>query len=101
MFQSFQSSQWSQKAQSKKKKKQEDAIINTNFMFVSEGRLKPKRDKRVALMVFINDSYHSILKKAIEKWSAYRNNCYSKSKEYVLVFDSGSEASTMPSITLR
>ena len=50
-------------------------------MFVSEGRLKPKRDKRVVLMVFINDSYHSILKKAIEKWSAYRNNCYSKSKE--------------------
>ena len=70
-------------------------------MFVSEGRLKPKRGKRVALRVSINDSYHFILRKVIEKWSAYHNNCYSESEEYVLVFDNGSEASTMPGITLR
>ena len=68
-------------------------------MFVSEGRLKPKRDKRVALIVSINDSYDSILMKATEKQSAYHSNCYSES-EYVLVFDNGSEASTMPGITL-
>ena len=93
-FQSFKSSQWSQKEQSKKKKKQEDDVINIGFMFVSESRLKPKRGKRVALRVSINDSYHSILRKAIEKWSAYHNNCYNESEEYVLVFDNRSEAST-------
>ena len=100
-FQSFKSSQWSQKGKSKKKKKHEDAIANIGFMFVSEGRLKPKRSKRVALLVSINDSYYSILRKAIEKWSAYHNNCYSDSEEYVLVFDKGSKASRMPGITLR
>ena len=81
--------------------KAEDVIINIGLMFVSEGRLKPKRDKRVAVGVSINDSYHSILKKAIEQWSAYHNNCYSENEEYVLVYDSGSEALTMPGITLR
>ena len=70
-------------------------------MFISEGTLKPKRGKRVALRVSINDSYHSILRKTIEKQSAYHNNCYSESEKYVLVFDNGSEASTMPGITLR
>ena len=70
-------------------------------MFVSEGRLKPKRGKRVALRVSINDSYHSILRKAIEKWSAYHNNCYSESEEYVLVFDNGSGASAMLGITVK
>ena len=69
-------------------------------MFVNEGRSKPKRGKRVALRVPINDSYHSLLRKAIEKWSAYHNNCYSESEEYVLVFDNGSEASTMPGIII-
>ena len=83
------------------KEKAEDVIINIGLMFVSEGRLKPKRGKRVALRVSINDSYHSILRKAIEKWSAYHNNCYSESEEYVLVFDNGSEVSTMLGITLR
>ena len=83
------------------KEKAEDVIINIGLMFVSEGRLKPKRDKRVAVRVSINDSYHSILKKGIEKWSAYHNNSYSENEEYVLVYDSGSEASTMPGITLR
>ena len=68
-------------------------------MFVSEGRLKPKRDKRAALIVSINNSYHTILMKAIEKQSTYHSNCYSES-EYVLIFDNGSEASTMPGITL-
>ena len=66
-FQSFKPTQWSQKIQSKKKKKQNDVIINTGLMFVSEGRLKPKRDKRAALIVSINNSYHTILMKAIEK----------------------------------
>ena len=70
-------------------------------MFVSEGRLKPKRGKRVVLRVSINDLYHSVLRKAIEKWSAYHSNCCSESEEYVLVFDNGSEVSTMPGITLR
>ena len=70
-------------------------------MFVSEGRLKPKRGKRVALRVSINDSYHSILRKAIEKWSAYHNNCYSENEEYVLVFDNGSGASAMLGITVK
>ena len=70
-------------------------------MFVSEDRLKPKRGKRVALRVSISDSYHSTLRKAVEKWSAYLNNCYSESEEYVLVFDNRSEALTMPDITLR
>ena len=66
-FQSFKPTQWSQKTQSKKKKKQNDVIIKTGLIFVSEGRLKPKRDKRVALIVSINDSYDSILMKATEK----------------------------------
>ena len=70
-------------------------------MFVTEDRLKPKRGKRVALRVSINDSYHSLLRKAIEKWSAYHSNCCSESEEYVLVFDNGSEALAMPGITLR
>ena len=70
-------------------------------MFVGEGRLKLKRGKRVALQVSINDSYHSILRKAIEKWSAYHNHCYSESEEYVPVFDNGSETSTISGITLR
>ena len=70
-------------------------------MFVSEGRLKPKRGKRVALIVSINDSCHSISIKATENWSTYYNNCCSESEEYVLVFVNGSEASTMPGITLR
>ena len=70
-------------------------------MLVSEGRLKRKRGKRVALRVFINNSYHSILRKAIEKWSAFHNHCYSESEEYVPAFDNGSEASTMPGMTLR
>ena len=76
-------------------------------MFVSEDRLKPKRGKRVALRVSISDSYHSTLRKAVEKWSAYHNNCYSESEEYVLVFYTcictcnRSEALTMPDITLR
>ena len=70
-------------------------------MFVSEGRLKPKRGKRVVLQVSINDWYHSILRKAIEKWSAYHNNCYSESEEYVLVFDNGSGASAMLGITVK
>ena len=98
-FQSFKPTQWSHKIQSKKKKKQNDVIINTGLMFVSEGRLKPKRDKRVALIVSINNSYHSILMKPIENWSAYHSNCYSES-EHVLVFDNGSEASTIPGITV-
>ena len=70
-------------------------------MFVSEGRLKPKRGKRVALRVSFKDTYHSIFRKAIEKWSACHSNCHSESEEYVLVFDNGSKASTLPGITLK
>ena len=100
-FRSLKSNQWSQKVHSNKKKKQkEDVVINIGLMHISDSKLKPKRGKRVALRVFTDDTYHDILEKAVEKWSAYHSDCYCEDGNYMLVFDNCTEASAMPGIKI-
>ena len=100
-FRSLKSNQWSQKVHSNKKKKQkEDVVINIGLMHISDSKLKPKRGKRVALRVSTDDTYHDILEKAVEKWSAYHSDCYCEDGNYMLVFDNCTEASTMPGIKI-
>ena len=100
-FRSLKSNQWSQKVHLNKKKKQkEDVVINIGLMHISDSKLKPKRGKRVALRVSTDYTYYDILEKAVDKWSAYHNDCYCEDGNYVLVFDNCTEASTMPGINI-
>ena len=100
-FRSLKSNQWSQKVHSNKQKKQkEDVVINIGLMHISDLKLKPKRGKRVALRVSTDDTYHDILEKAVEKWSAYHSDCYCEDENYMLVFDNCTEASAMPGIQI-
>ena len=65
-------------------------------MHYKEGKLKAVCGKRISLIVSLDDSYHKILEKAIEKWVAYYSNCYDEKEEYVLLFVNFREASIMP-----
>ena len=69
-------------------------------MHISDSKLKPKRGKRVALRVSPDDTYHDILEKAVEKWSAYHSDCYCEDGNYMLVFGNCTEASAMPGIQI-
>ena len=79
----------------------EDVVINIGLMHISHSKLKPKRGKRVALRVSTDDTYHDILEKAVEKWSAYHSDCYCEDVNYMLVIGKCTdEASTMPRIKI-
>ena len=69
-------------------------------MHISDSKRKPKRGKRVALRVSTGDTFHDILEKAVEKWSANHSDCYCENGNYMLVFGNCTEASTMPSVNI-
>ena len=61
-----------------------------------EEKIKPKRGRRMALMVSNVATYAQVREKAAEKWRAYHSDCYKEEAEYVLLYENGNEAQFLP-----
>ena len=61
--------------------------------------LKPVRDKRVAIKVKTNESYSNLLQKAISKFRTFHKDLLDTECEYVLTFENGDVANTIPGST--
>ena len=53
------------------------SILTSLFKWnVKAGKFKPKRGKRVALVISNTVTYACILKKAVDKWRAFHSHCF-------------------------
>ncbi|XP_048579358.1 uncharacterized protein LOC125560950 [Nematostella vectensis] len=87
------------KKQLKDKNKPEEAndvIINIGLKVFSEGELKDKRGKKLAIKVNKHASYKELLEQAKLKWADFQRNLYSEGTEYVLLYEDGQEALFLP-----
>ena len=61
-----------------------------------EGRLKPRRGKRMALVVSSTEPYASLREKAVKKWKDFHSDCFDEDEDYLLLLENFKEALFLP-----
>jgi hypothetical protein len=82
----------------KSKTQEVDVTILISFFEwnLKEAKLKPRRGKRMTLVVSNTAPYASILKKAVEKWRAFNCDCFDDNEDYMLLLENCKEALFLP-----
>lgn len=82
-----------------KSKSNESSVTITIGLYewhTKENKLKPKRGKRMALVVLSTEPYSSLLEKAVKKWRSFHSDCFDDEEDYMLLLENCKEALFLP-----
>ena len=88
-------SEFRTKKKASRKDQDIEVTINIGLKRFEEDDLKTIRGKRLPINVPQNASYSTILEKAVAKWKAFDRR-FKTDKEFVLLYEDGTQAQFMP-----
>lgn len=61
-----------------------------------EGKLKPKRGKKLILKIPANTNYNTLRMEATKKWQNFYSDLYEENQLYVILYEDGKQAKFLP-----